>query len=109
MKRQQLGKIRGGLRALRWPLGVLGAAGAPIIAAGLWSAPAQAQFDDVIAEFEEIQFGSDLFNFETWDGNGRTCGTCHRRQDQYNVYPETIEHMSSAEVDLLCAVDVQIS
>jgi cytochrome c peroxidase len=37
-----------------------------------------------------IALGEDLFLNETFDGNGRTCGTCHLPSDQLGLTPATI-------------------
>ena len=37
-----------------------------------------------------VQRGEDLFFNETFDGNGRTCGTCHRAEDNFGLTPEFI-------------------
>jgi mono/diheme cytochrome c family protein len=37
-----------------------------------------------------IARGEQLFFEETFDGNGRTCGTCHRREDNFGLSPAFI-------------------
>jgi len=37
-----------------------------------------------------VAFGERLFFEETFDGNGRTCGTCHRREDNFGLSPAFI-------------------
>jgi len=37
-----------------------------------------------------IAKGRDLFFNETFDGNGRTCGTCHRQEDNFTITPSFI-------------------
>ena len=37
-----------------------------------------------------IAQGRQIFFFETFDGNGRTCGTCHRAEDNYAISPAFI-------------------
>ena len=34
--------------------------------------------------------GADLFFNETFDGNGRTCGTCHPAENNFTIDPEFI-------------------
>jgi mono/diheme cytochrome c family protein len=34
--------------------------------------------------------GEEIFFTETFDGNGRTCGTCHRREDNFGLSPAFI-------------------
>lgn len=38
----------------------------------------------------EVCAGADIFFRETFDGNGRTCGTCHRAEDNFTISPEFI-------------------
>ena len=38
----------------------------------------------------QIEFGEQLFLNETFDGNGRTCGTCHRPTDNFGLSPAFI-------------------
>jgi len=37
-----------------------------------------------------IAKGEDIFFNETFDGNGRTCGTCHRAEDNFGITPSFI-------------------
>ncbi len=37
-----------------------------------------------------IAKGEDIFFNETFDGNGRTCGTCHRAEDNFGLTPSFI-------------------
>jgi hypothetical protein len=37
-----------------------------------------------------IDRGEKIFFEETFDGNGRTCGTCHRREDNFTITPAFI-------------------
>lgn len=37
-----------------------------------------------------IAQGEDLFFNETFDGNGRTCGTCHRAENNFTIDPDFI-------------------
>lgn len=39
---------------------------------------------------ELVTLGERLFFEETFDGNGRTCGTCHRREDNFGLSPAFI-------------------
>jgi len=39
---------------------------------------------------ELVALGESLFFTETFDGNGRTCGTCHRREDNFGLSPAFI-------------------
>lgn len=38
-----------------------------------------------------IELGRDLFFNETFDGNGRTCGTCHPANNNFEIDPEFID------------------
>ena len=38
----------------------------------------------------EVCAGADIFFRATFDGNGRTCGTCHRAEDNFTISPEFI-------------------
>ncbi len=38
----------------------------------------------------QIERGRDLFFNETFSGNGRTCGTCHRTEDNFGITPAFI-------------------
>jgi hypothetical protein len=42
-----------------------------------------------------IARGQTLFFTETFDGNGRTCGTCHRREDNYTLSPDLIATLAA--------------
>ena len=46
--------------------------------------PAVAHFETLVAE------GFKLFRDETFDGNGRTCATCHRIENNFTLDPEFI-------------------
>ena len=37
-----------------------------------------------------VERGRDLFFNETFEGNGRTCGTCHREENNFTIDPEFI-------------------
>lgn len=37
-----------------------------------------------------VERGEDVFFNETFDGNGRTCGTCHRAEDSFAISPAFI-------------------
>src|SRR6266699_2110163 len=37
-----------------------------------------------------IERGRDIFFNETFNGNGRTCGTCHRAEDNFTIDPAFI-------------------
>ena len=72
--RLELGEGSGTLSAT---LGVLGTQ--PVFASGLVPS-----FDPLIEQ------GADLFFNETFDGNGRTCGSCHPAENNFTIDPEFI-------------------
>src|SRR5690349_13203049 len=39
---------------------------------------------------QQVCIGADLFFRETFDGNGRTCATCHRVENNYTIDPAFI-------------------
>ena len=39
-------------------------------------------------EEEQVERGRRIFFEETFQGNGRTCGTCHRPEDNFKITPE---------------------
>lgn len=58
------------------------------------------------AEFEQIDEGFRVFTEETFEGNGRTCATCHIPSEAYNIFPETIKKLSRKEKALVFAKNV---
>jgi len=48
----------------------------------------QQQLETVLGE--QIAMGRDLFINETFDGNGRTCTTCHRLENNHTIDPKFI-------------------
>jgi hypothetical protein len=42
-----------------------------------------------------IKLGEHLFNNETFDGNGRTCATCHRPENNFTIDPKFIATLPS--------------
>lgn len=45
----------------------------------------------------EICAGADLFFRETFDGNGRQCGTCHRAEDNFTISPTFIAGLPATD------------
>jgi len=45
-----------------------------------------------------IKKGEKIFFNETFDGNGRTCGTCHRAENNFIVDPEFIQDLTAQEL-----------
>ena len=63
----------------------------PMAFAFLIPAPAYAQQGGGSADLAAlIAQGEDLFFHETFDGNGRTCGTCHRAENNFTIDPAFI-------------------
>ena len=60
-------------------------------AIAVWAVPATesaaATNDDLVAR------GRDIFFNETFGGNGRTCGTCHRAEDNFGLSPAFISRL----------------
>jgi mono/diheme cytochrome c family protein len=59
-----------------------------------------------VAQAELIDEGFRVFTEETFDGNGRTCATCHVPSEGYNIYPATIEELNKRERALVFASNV---
>lgn len=49
-------------------------------------------------DLAQIERGRDLFENETFGGNGRTCATCHRADDNFTVNPKTIAKLAADDV-----------
>ncbi|MCG8441829.1 MAG: hypothetical protein MI723_08470, partial [Caulobacterales bacterium] len=62
---------------------LLATAGAGIMAAASCVTPPDPNDEELL-----IAQGRDLFFNETFDGNGRTCGTCHREEDNFGLTTE---------------------
>ena len=65
-------------------LRLVGALVAPIFIASCQSTPVPEDRSELVA------LGEALFFTETFEGNGRTCGTCHRREDNFGLSPAFI-------------------
>jgi cytochrome c peroxidase len=61
--------------------------------------PAQAQVapDGIAALDDMIAMGHDLFVNETFEGNGRTCNTCHRENANFTITPQFIAQLPSTD------------
>jgi len=53
-----------------------------------------------------IDEGRRVFMEETFEGNGRTCGTCHIPAEAYNIFPSSLEKLSKKELELVFASNV---
>lgn len=67
-----------GGRGLEWRRCVIGAAAGAVLGACAAATPEPPE--PTLAER-----GRDIFFNETFDGNGRTCGTCHRAEDNFGL------------------------
>ena len=56
-----------------------------------------------LEEFNSIDNGFKLFTEETFEGNGRSCGTCHIPGAQYNINPNDIKRASWKQRKLIFA------
>lgn len=103
------GRPRGGGLRLRAQPGLgrsARLAGATLLLAGAIgtaSAPARAM---TLEEAQQIDEGFRLFTEETFDGNGRTCGTCHIPEKNYNIGPADIAALRPSERALVLASNV---
>ena len=59
-----------------------------------------------LEEVQLIDEGFRVFDEETFDGNGRTCTTCHIPETQYNIFPSHIATLDGEELDLVLASNV---
>ncbi|WP_027856614.1 hypothetical protein [Marinobacterium jannaschii] len=59
-----------------------------------------------LERIRQIDEGSRLFNEETFEGNGRTCGTCHIPSEQYNIFPSTIRKLKGDDLAKVLASNV---
>lgn len=53
--------------------------------------------NDVESNDPIVQRGSEIFFNETFDGNGRTCGTCHRREANMTITPAFIATLPESD------------
>ncbi len=69
---------------------------AALAAASIWAAPA-AQAQPVSNNQDLIELGREIFFNETFGGNGRTCGTCHRAEDNFAISPAFIATLPQSD------------
>lgn len=69
-----------GIRKLSWPLPRVGAALLLLVLVGCEDTP-----PELTPEQALITEGREIFFDETFDGNGRTCGTCHRAESNFAI------------------------
>jgi len=77
----------------------------PIVTSALLFATATSA-EMTAAEMKQIDKGFKVFTKEKFDGNGRTCATCHIPGESYNIFPSTIKKMSRREKRLVFATNV---
>ena len=53
------------------------------------------------AELQTIDAGNVLFMTETFSGNGRTCGTCHIPEKNFNINKFDMQELSPADLQLV--------
>ncbi len=58
------------------------------------------------AQGKLIDQGFQLFTNDTFNGNGRTCGTCHVPQNDYNISPADIAQLRGPARDAVFATNV---
>ncbi len=58
---------------------------------GIAYASDEAKLDTILQE--QLAFGEQLFFEETFDGNGRTCGTCHPAENNFTIDPAFISKL----------------
>lgn len=73
-------------------------------AAALCASAAQAQL--TVAEMELLDEGFRIFTEETFDGNGRTCATCHVPEEQYSIAPSDIQRLTGKKLIEVMALNV---
>ena len=83
-------------------LGLIGGLGAAIALSSPAAQADQASEDAALL----VDEGFVIFMEETWDGNGRTCGTCHIPAENYNIFPSTIAGLNGKELNILLAKKV---
>lgn len=75
-----------------------------ILAFVLWQMLASASAQPLTVEdFNLIGEGFRVFTEETFGGNGRTCATCHLPDQNYNISPADLPHLSKKQRDLVFA------
>lgn len=57
-------------------------------------------------ELKLVDEGFRIFNTETFDGNGRSCGTCHLPEKSYNLSPADIAELTDEQKALVLASNV---
>ncbi|MEM7505023.1 MAG: hypothetical protein AAF417_23575, partial [Pseudomonadota bacterium] len=60
---------------------------------GIWCALGLGLPSSALAQADAIERGRQLFFEETFDGNGRTCGTCHPATNNFTRDPAFIRKL----------------
>jgi cytochrome c peroxidase len=63
----------------------------------------------VLSQADLIALGKNLFFNETFGGNGRTCGTCHREEDDLGLRPATIAALPPSDPLFLAETDANLT
>lgn len=65
--------------------------------------------DEVLTHGELVAMGRDLFFNETFAGNGRTCASCHREDDDFGLQPATIASLPAMDLLFVAEFDPALS
>jgi len=76
-----------------------------LVVAGLVVASAASE-QLTVGQAESIDEGFKVFTQQTFDGNGRTCATCHIPSEGYDIFPESIKTLTKQERAILFASSV---
>ena len=64
---------------------------------------------DALPAADLVATGEDLFFNETFSGNGRTCGTCHRATDSFGLLPATIAGLPGTDPLFVAEFDANLT
>jgi cytochrome c peroxidase len=64
---------------------------------------------DALTPAELVASGEDIFFNETFGGNGRTCGTCHRTEDSFGLKPSTIAALPGTDPLFVAEFDANLT
>lgn len=78
--------------------------GALIVGSCLFSTGSEGQVTE--DQVHLIDEGRRVFMEETFDGNGRSCGSCHIPTEAYSIFPSSIARLSKKERDIVFAASV---
>ena len=112
------GARTGALLLLFLPLGAADGGAQPAAHSASLAAEAQrrlagrdrtAAIAPVLSQADLVALGRDLFFNETFGGNGRTCGTCHREEDDLGLRPATIAALPPSDPLFLAETDASLT